>query len=80
MKPWLKSRSDKSACANIFLELPLTNLSRHYLRMNETSYIDFYTFINYTTHITSLTIMSQPPQQNLEAAAGGVLENFANFT
>ena len=25
MKPWLKNRSDKSACANIFLELPLTN-------------------------------------------------------
>ena len=28
MKPWLKNRGDKSACANIFLELPLiTNSS-----------------------------------------------------
>ena len=25
MKPCLKTRSDKRACANIFLELPLTN-------------------------------------------------------
>ena len=25
MKPWLKTRSDESACANIFVELPLTN-------------------------------------------------------
>ena len=25
IKPWLKTRSDKSACANIFLELPSTN-------------------------------------------------------
>ena len=38
MKPCLKTRSDKSACANIFLELPLTKQFRHYLGMNATSY------------------------------------------
>ena len=38
MKPCLKIRSDKSACA-IFLELPLTNKFRHYLGMNVTSYL-----------------------------------------
>ena len=35
MKPCSKTRSNKSTCANIFLELPLTILSK----------IDFYTSI-----------------------------------
>ena len=56
MKPCLKTRRDKSACANIFLELPLTNLFRDYFGMNVTSsywsYIDFYTLITYASYIT----------------------------
>ena len=36
MIPCLKTKSDKSACANIFLELPLTNQVGHYLGMNAT--------------------------------------------
>ena len=80
----MKTRSNNSVCVNIFLELPLTNLYRHYLKMNATSMmydsyywscIDFYTLITYT-----LTIMKQPLEQNSEAAAGSVLKNFANFT
>ena len=31
MKPYLKTRSDKSAFANIILELPLTNAIDHTL-------------------------------------------------
>ena len=31
-------------------------------------------------YILTLTILTQPPEQNSEAAAGGVLKNFANFT
>ena len=72
--------SGESACANIFLELPLTISFRHYLGMNATScnwsYIDFFTLF---TIIYVLTL-TQPPKQNSEAAAGGVLKNFANFT
>ena len=56
MKPCSKTRSDKSTCANIFLELPLTIWFRHYLRMNATScywsYIDFYTLITYNYILT----------------------------
>ena len=56
MKPCSKTRSDKSTCANIFLELPLTILFRHYLGMNATScywsYIDFYTLITYNYILT----------------------------
>ena len=44
------------------------------------SYIDFHTLITYTSYITTLTILTQPPEQNSEAAAGHVLKNFANFT
>ena len=37
MKQCSKTRSSKSACANIFLELSLTIYFRHYLGMNATS-------------------------------------------
>ena len=51
MKPCLKTRSNNSTCANMFSELPLTILSRHYLEVNATScywsYIDLYTLITY---------------------------------
>ena len=76
----MKTRSNNSACVNIFLELLLTNLYRHYFKMNATSMmydsyywscIDFYTVITYT-----LTIMKQPPDQNPETAAGSVLKIF----
>ena len=56
MKTCWKTRSDNSACANIFLELPLTNRLRHYLEMNATScywsYIDFSTLITYDYILT----------------------------
>ena len=56
MKPCSKTRSDRIACANTFLELPLTIEFRHYLGMNATSchwsYIDFYTLITYDYIIT----------------------------
>ena len=56
MKTCSKSRSGKSACANIFLELPLTIQFRHYLGMNATSccwsYIDFYILITYNYILT----------------------------
>ena len=49
MIPWFKNKNDRSACANMFSELPLTYKFRHYLRANATScywsYIGFYTFI-----------------------------------
>ena len=57
MKPWLKNRKDKSARVNIFLEHPLTDEFRHYLRMNPTSYIDFYILITYTFYISYTYIM-----------------------
>ena len=51
MKPYSKTRSEKSTCANI-----LTILFRHYLGMNATScywsYIDFYTLITYNYILT----------------------------
>ena len=40
-------------------------------------YIDFYTLITYNY---KLTILTQPPEQNSQAATGGVLNNLANFT
>ena len=57
MKPCLKTRSNKkSTCANMFLELSLTILSRHYLGMNATScywsYIDLCTLITYNYILT----------------------------
>ena len=76
MKPCLKTTSDTSACANIFLEISLTIRFRHYLEMNPTScywsYIDFYTLI---THDYILTYT-----YNFATAAKVVLKNFANFT
>ena len=42
------------------------------------SYIDFYTLITFI--LLTLIIMTKPSEQNSEAAAGGVLKNFANFT
>ena len=75
MKPCLKTTSDTSACANIFLEISLTIRFRHYLGMNPTScywsYIDFYTLI---THDYILTYT-----YNFATAAKVVLKNFANF-
>ena len=51
MKPWIKNRDDKSVWggvwAKIFSELLLTDKFWYYLRMNATSYIDFYTWITY---------------------------------
>ena len=39
---------------------------------------DFFKLIHHL--LPTLTILTQPPEQNLEAAAGAVLENFVNFT
>ena len=58
MKPSLKTRSDKSACANIILELLLTNNSGIILEsmqfhaIDHTLYIHFHTLITYTFYIT----------------------------
>ena len=41
------------------------------------SYIDFYTLITFI--LLTLTIVTQLPQQNSEAAAGGVLKKKANL-
>ena len=39
------------------------------------------TFIQWLLiYLLTLTILTQPPEQNSEAAAGDVLKNFANFT
>ena len=43
------------------------------------SYIDFFTLFTFI-YLLTLTILTQPPEQNSEAAVGGVLKNFANFT
>ena len=72
MKPYLKTRSDKSAFANIILELPLTNAIDHTL-----------TFIHWLLiHLILLTlsILTQPPAQNSEAGTGGALKYFASLT
>ena len=67
MKPCSKTRSDKSACVNIYLELPLF---RHYLGMNALIILCLLT----------LTILTQSPEQNSYATPRRVLKNFANFT
>ena len=67
MKPCSKTRSDKSACANISLELLLF---RHYLGMNALIILCLLT----------LTILTQSPEQNSYATPRCVLKNFANFT
>ena len=43
------------------------------------SYIDFFTLF-IIIYLLTLTILTQPQEQNSETAAGGVLKNFANFT
>ena len=40
-----------------------------------------HTLITYTSYmLLTLTIMTKPPEQNLEAVTGDVFKNFANFT
>ena len=57
MKPCSSTRNEKSTCANIFLELPLTILFRNHVGMNTTlcywSYIEFYTLITYNYMLTN---------------------------
>ena len=64
-KPCLKTTSDTSACANIFLEISLTIRFRNYLGMNPTScywsYIDFHILITHD-YILTLTILTQLSQ------------------
>ena len=67
MKPCSKTRSDKSTCANISLELPLF---RHYLGMNAIIILCLLT----------LTILTQSPEQNSYTTPRCVLKNFTNFT
>ena len=43
------------------------------------SYIDFFTLF-IIIYLLTLKILTQPPEQNSEAAVGDVLKNFANFT
>ena len=50
-KDRMKNTNDRSAQFNMFSELLLTEKLRHYLRMNATLYIGFYTLITYTFHI-----------------------------
>ena len=57
MKPWTKNMNDKSAWVNIFSELRLTGKFWNYLRMNATSYIDFYTLIAYNLTLLTLIII-----------------------
>ena len=52
IKQWLTNMHGKIAWINIFLELMSTDKFRHYLRMNATPYIDFYTLITFTSYIT----------------------------
>ena len=83
MKPCSKTRSNKSTCANIFSELPLTILFQHYLEMNATSW----SYINFCTLITYNYILTDT--YNSDTAAGaefissslswGVLKNFCKF-
>ena len=83
MKQWLKTRSEESASANIFLELPLTNshIIFEWMQYHNTDHT--LTFIHWlTVHLTllTLTIMTLPLEQNSEAATGDVLKNLSNFT
>ena len=86
MKPWLKTRSDRSACVNIILELLLTTNSGIILKGMQLHTIDQTLYIHFTywllIHFTLLiiTILTQPLEQNWETTAGDVLEIFANFT
>ena len=80
--PCLKTTGEKSACANIFLELPLTNFGIILEWIQHHTMDHTLTFIHWLLihHILlTLTILTQPPEQNSEAAAGHVLKNFANF-
>ena len=82
-KPCLETRSDKSPCANIFLELPLTNFGIILEWIQHHTMDHTLTFIHWLLmHLTlfTLTILTQPPKQNSEAATGHVLQTFANFT
>ena len=86
MKPCSKTRSNKSTCANIFLELPLTILFRYYLEMNATScywsYVNFYTLITYNYILTDTynSDTAAGPEFISSPLSWGVLKNFANFT
>ena len=66
MKPCSKTRSGKSGCANIFLELSLTIQFRHYLGMNEHHAIDHtFTFMQLLLiYLLTLKILTQPSEQN----------------
>ena len=82
-KPCLKTRSDISACANIFLELPLTNSSIILEWIQHQTADHALTFICWLLiHFILLTlnIMMQLLEQNSEAAAAGVLKFLADFT
>ena len=84
MKPCLKTSSDKSAYANIFLEL--FNKLTLSLSWNECNimlltiywllYID-YLYILY--YLLTLTVLTWPQEQNSEAAVGGTLKWFCKF-
>ena len=78
MKPCLKTRSDKRACANIFLELPLTNFGIILERMQHALTFMHSLLIHFA--LLTLTIMMQPPEQNSEAAMDFLLNFYANFT
>ena len=57
MKPQLKNRNHKKLCVSLFSELWLTDKFQHYLRMNATSYNDFYILI--TFHILNYLHLQQ---------------------
>ena len=65
MKPCLKTRSGKSACANIFLELPLTNSGIILEWMQHHAIDHTLTFIQWLLiYLLTLTILTQPSEQN----------------
>ena len=82
MKPCSKTRSEKSTCANIFLQLPWTILFRHYLGINATScywsYIDFYRLISHN-YILTHTYSTAAGAEFIRSLRD-VLKNFVNFT
>ena len=55
MKPWLKTRSDKSACGNLILELLLTTISGIILESIQLHTIDHTLYI--LLHIDYLYIL-----------------------
>ena len=86
MKSWLKTRSDKSTCANIFLEFRLIPVlsSNEWniipLIIHSLLYIHYlYLYLYFYLILFTLKIMKSLPEQNSEAAAGGIFKNFANF-